>query len=309
MTKSEVVRPRASKWSRRIAVAGGLVLLVLAARIARAVIGELRDVKPHRIAVPNAPPVLADGPMQDVLLRTRDGVDIRGWYAPTRNGAAIVLGHGYGANRTQLMPEAKLLAEQGYGVLVFDYRAHGESGGDMTSYGDHEREDVRSAVDFVARQPGVDAKRLGALGFSMGAPPIALVAAEDRPFRAVVLEGVTSSLIDACLDESGAFGWVLAEPIALTLKARGVRVEQVRIDQAVARFGKTALLAVQGALEDSRLAGRTRQVYAAADGPKSYLVVKNAGHGGYFDGDHEAYARALTSFFASALSAGTSPSH
>jgi pimeloyl-ACP methyl ester carboxylesterase len=304
----EVVRPRAGTRYRWFALVGGILLLLLAARVVRAVVGELRDLKPQRIAVPDVPPVLENGPMQTVTFRTRDGIEIRGWYAASRNGAAIVLGHGYGANRTQLLPEARLLVEQGYGVLAFDYRAHGQSGGDMTSYGDHEREDVRAAVSFVASQSGVDAQRLGALGFSMGAPPMALVAAEDRRLRAVVLEGVTSSLRDACLDESGALGWVLAEPVVLTLRARGVRVDEVRVDAAVARFGTTALLAVQGALEDSRLAARTRQVYAAAGGPKRYLVVQKAGHGGYFANDHEAYARALTSFFASALAADRPPS-
>jgi len=239
--------------------------------------------------------------MQNVEFRTHDGVAIRGWYVGSRNGAAILLGHGSGANRAQLLPEARLLHAQGYGILAFDFRAHGESGGDMTTFGDRERQDVLAALDFVTQRPGIDPQRLGALGLSMGAPPIALVAADDRRLRAVVLEGVTSSLTAACIDEAGWFGWILAAPVALTLEAKGIHVEQVDVALAASRLAPRPLLLVQGEREDRRLAARMREVYASAKEPKRYLVIPNAGHGGYMEADPEQYSRELVAFFAAAL--------
>jgi uncharacterized protein len=276
-------------------------MALLALRVALAVVGELRDMRPAPTSVPKDAPVLGQTAVQRVTFDTRDGVRIGGWYAPSRNGAAIILGHGYGANREQLVPEARLLAAEGYGILVYDYRGHGESGGDVRTFGDREREDVRAALDFVASRPGVEPQRLGALGFSMGAMPIALVAAEDRRVRGVVLGGVTSSLIDACVDEGGRFGWLLGGPVALTLKARGVKLGEVRVDDAVARLAGRPLLVVQGEHEDRRLAARSRQVYDAAKEPKKYLVVKGASHGGYIEAAPAAYASELISFFRAAL--------
>jgi hypothetical protein len=44
---------------------------------------------------------------EDVSLRTADGVVLRGWYIPSHNRAALVLLHGFGGNRSQLLPYAK----------------------------------------------------------------------------------------------------------------------------------------------------------------------------------------------------------
>ena len=54
---------------------------------------------------------------------------LAGWYAPSRNGAAVVLLHGAGSTRSNVLDEAVVLAEHGYGVLMLDARGHGESAG------------------------------------------------------------------------------------------------------------------------------------------------------------------------------------
>jgi dipeptidyl aminopeptidase/acylaminoacyl peptidase len=278
-----------------------LIGVLLGLRIGIAVLDELADMRPDRAAVPRNPPLLGQVALESVAFETRDGVRVSGWYAPSQNGAAVILGHGYGGNRQQLLPEAGVLSAQGYGVLLFDYRAHGESGGDVSTFGDLERNDVRAALDFASSRPGVDPGRLGLFGFSMGALPIAIVAAEDRRVRAVALGGVTSSMLDACVDEAGRYGWLLGGPVALTLKASGVRLGEVRADDAAARLAGRSLLVIQGEHEDFRLAARARQVYAAAKSPKQYLVVPNAGHRDYIEADPNNYPAALVSFFRAAL--------
>src|SRR3982751_103797 len=45
---------------------------------------------------------------------------LRGWYIPTKSGAAVVAVHGSGGDRRDLLPEARLLAAAGYGVLLYD---------------------------------------------------------------------------------------------------------------------------------------------------------------------------------------------
>src|SRR5918912_1678378 len=65
-------------------------------------------------------------PYQTVALITEDGVRLAAWYTPPRNGAVILLAHGYGDNRPEWMHA--LFAKKGFGVLSWDARAHGESG-------------------------------------------------------------------------------------------------------------------------------------------------------------------------------------
>jgi pimeloyl-ACP methyl ester carboxylesterase len=127
----------------------------------------------------------------DVDFRTADGAGLSGWFVPARNGAAIVLLHGAGENRSATLPQAMILARRGFGVLMVDARGHGSSGGrgmDAGWYGDT---DVTAAVDFLCTQQSVDPNRVGVLGLSMGGEEAIGAAAADRRIRAVVAEGAT----------------------------------------------------------------------------------------------------------------------
>ena len=105
---------------------------------------------------------------RDVTFPSSDGVDLAGWYVPTRNGAAVALLHGAGSTRSDVLGQAAVLARHGYGVLLFDARGHGESAGRGMDFGWYGTADVSGAVDFLTRQPDVSPDRVGLVGLSMG---------------------------------------------------------------------------------------------------------------------------------------------
>jgi pimeloyl-ACP methyl ester carboxylesterase len=72
-------------------------------------------------------------PKRPVTLTTANGLELRGWYMPSRNGAAVALMHGTGGNRLGVADHARLLARHGYGVLLCDFQGHGASDGRSTS--------------------------------------------------------------------------------------------------------------------------------------------------------------------------------
>jgi fermentation-respiration switch protein FrsA (DUF1100 family) len=257
--------------------------------------------RPTRIAVGHPSADLAPT-TENVALRSADGVLLQGWYVPSTNRAAVLLGHGWGANRTQLLPEARALVNAGYGVLLLDQRAHGESGGEITTFGDRERMDVRAAVDWLVTRPDVDPSRIGALGFSSGGPGIALQAAGDTRIRTVVLEAVTTSLVDAARDESGPYSWLVTGPALLVLWACGVDVASVRTDAAVVRLAPRPLLIVHGDQDRIVPLSRAEQLYRAAHEPKRLLIVKGAGHGDFGSVDPR-YEEALVRHFDDAMAA------
>jgi uncharacterized protein len=117
--------------------------------------------RPARIIPTGAWLVENNIPFQEIELTTKDGIKLAAWYTPPHtegNGTVILVAHGYNASR----PEGiyGMFAQHGYGVLAWDFRAHGQSGGDTCSLGYYEQLDVEAALDYALKQP--DVKHIGA---------------------------------------------------------------------------------------------------------------------------------------------------
>jgi hypothetical protein len=59
--------------------------------------------------------------LQEVAFDSEPGVTIRGWFSEARNGASVILTHGSNAHRAQLLPEAQILVDAGFGILALDW--------------------------------------------------------------------------------------------------------------------------------------------------------------------------------------------
>ncbi len=126
-------------------------------------------------------------PHERVAFSATDGVHLAGWYVPSRNGAAIVLVHGGGGDRQGTIHHARVLASAGYGVLLYDARGRGESGGHENAFGWQWDRDVHGAVSYLATR-GIH--RIGLLGLSTGAEAVVTEAASDPRVEAVVADGL-----------------------------------------------------------------------------------------------------------------------
>jgi uncharacterized protein len=133
---------------------------------------------------------------------TSDGWVLRGWYIPSRNGAVVILLHGYGANRLAMLAHAQMLARNDYGVLLYDQRASGESEGEVRSWGWADIEDVNAALAYVQQQPDVHPNRIGILGCSIGGQIAIQAAARQTELSAVIADAPTySSAADLILPD------------------------------------------------------------------------------------------------------------
>lgn len=121
--------------------------------------------------------------VEDVRIPVADGEALAGWYAPPAedSGAVVLVLHGSRSDRTKSLSHAQLLHEAGYGVLVYDQRASGESTGARQSYGLYDQHDITPIIDWLAARPEVDMTRgVGGVGLSLGAH-ILVMAAPDEP--------------------------------------------------------------------------------------------------------------------------------
>jgi hypothetical protein len=131
------------------------------------------------------PPADLGAPYEDVEFTTSDGLRLDGWYIRSRNGAAVIAFPG----RAAAQKRAKMLADQGYGVLLFDRRGEGESDGDPNILGWHGERDIHAAVRFLQSQPDVDPEKIGGIGLSVGGEMMMGAAAETPALKAIVTEG------------------------------------------------------------------------------------------------------------------------
>lgn len=123
---------------------------------------------------------------------------------PSRNGAAIVLVHGGGGSRDGLKLHATMLVRHGYGVLLYDERGRGASGGRSNPFGWDWPQDVETSVTFLERH---GAHRVGVLGLSTGAEVALTAAAEDPRIAAVVADGAEARVLDDFEHQHGADKW------------------------------------------------------------------------------------------------------
>ena len=239
---------------------------------------------------------------EDVVLATADGLRLRGWYLPSRTGAAVLLVHGLGQTRADLLPEARALAGAGHGVLLLDLRAHGESEGATSTWGDRERQDVRAGLAFLRARPDVDPARVGALGFSIGSAAVALVAAEDGGVAATALLSPFNTLWLAAAYDFRRFGPLTQGASLVPFWWRDVAVDDVRPIDALDALRGRPLFVVAGGLESGQPLLDAFFARAQADGAQVWRIP-HAGHG-HFAQVEPAYLPRLRAFFDAALAPG-----
>ena len=131
-------------------------------------------------------PVTIDGP---------DNIRLGAWFCPgKRKEPLILLFHGYAADKSSLIQEAKVFHDLGYPALLVDFRGSGESSESFTTIGYLEAEDIRSTVSFVRSK--LPEAGLIFYGSSMGAAAIlCAVHRFDLKPDAIILEAVFDRLI------------------------------------------------------------------------------------------------------------------
>lgn len=144
---------------------------------------------------------------EPITLTTTDGVGLATWYLRGTNRAGVVVMHGAGSTRSDVLDQSAVLVGSGYSVLLVDARGHGDSHGTTMDFGWYGDLDIAAGTEFLASRHEVDPGRIGVVGFSMGGEEAIGAAATDPRIRAVVAEGATAR---RAADEewlSDAYGW------------------------------------------------------------------------------------------------------
>ncbi len=242
----------------------------------------------------------------DFTVAAADGVQLRGWKVrpPAPNGDWVLLYHGVSDNRTGDIGHAEILLRHGYSLVMMDSRAHGESGGDMATYGWKERHDTVAVTNALYSSERV--RHLYALGVSMGAA-IALQSAAIEPrIEAVAAEAPFANLREVSYDYAGlhAGSWLgksLFRPASMAAmhsveREGGFKPEDVSPEKAVAERPFPVLL-ICGTRDSTIPCRHSRRIYKAATGPKEFWVVPGAGHAAALGAAPAEYETRVVTFF------------
>jgi hypothetical protein len=294
--RGEGAATRRRRWAYRLVavVAGFLVAYALVYPVGVAIVVTHK----YREPIGN-PPSAAYRP---VTFESSDGLELAGWYRPSRNRAAVVIVHGGGGDRTGAVRHAELLGRHGYGVLVYDSRGRGESEGSPVAMGWGWEKDVAGALAFLQQRPDVDQERIGGLGLSTGADVLFEVAAEDRDLKAVVADGATAeSFADyrelSGLDVAAPYWWTMYTAArVLSGSSAGEPLKDL-----VARISPTPLLLIATG-RDLPAERDLNRIYADAAGePVELWDLPDVNHTAAIRERPREYERRVVGFFDDAL--------
>ena len=238
---------------------------------------------------------------EEVSFTTSDGLQLRGWYVPSRNGAAVIAFPG----RKGPQRPARVLARHGYGVLLFDRRGEGESEGDPNTFGWEGSRDVHAAVEFLRRRADVDPDRIGGIGLSVGGEMMLQAAAESAGLAAVVSEGAGFRSLRETLAirgtkkklEASLVHAVVTPAIALFSNT----MPPPSLEDLVGRISPRPVFLVYATPGQGGEAELTELFYDAAREPKTIWRVPGAGHTGGIEARPAEYERRVVGFFDRAL--------
>ena len=242
-----------------------------------------------------------------VRFPSTDGIELEGWTINGHPGRPwLILCHGVGSNRSDLLDIGARLYLRGFNILWFDFRAHGGSPGRTTSFGLREQRDLEGALAFLGRQADVPDRPCGVYGISMGGAVALMVAARDERLGAVAVDSPYTSLDDSlalhlrllCGLPRQPFLWALRATYRLRFGAWPAVVSPLA---AAPKLSPRALLVIQGA-DDVRAPVRgAQEIYEASNDPKEMWLVRGAGHLEGFPQYPERYVGRLSQFFESHL--------
>jgi uncharacterized protein len=284
----------ARRYARRslVAVAGALVAFEVVVPIALAYVVTHAS----RPVVPRAD---LGAPHEEVSITTADGLELRGWYVPSKNGAAVIAFPG----RTEPQPHARMLVRHGYGVLLLDRRGEGQSEGDPNGLGWGMAADITAATAFLSERPDVEQGRVGGLGLSVGGEVLLEAAAKTDVLRAVVSEGAGIRSLREALEARGVSHWVTAPYWAVTTGATAIfagRLPPPSLEDLVPRIAPRPVLLVYAAHGQGG-EDLNPGYFAAAGEPKELWRIPEGGHTGGIDARSGEYERRVIGFFDRAL--------
>ncbi len=299
------------KWRR----AAALVLLVLAGVYLASSWYLVSQATKSERTLPEITPAEVGLVYETVAFSPRGwDFELQGWYIdPHPEGQTVVLLHGLDSNKASTgvgaLEIARDLVDEGFNPLLFDFRAQGESEGDLMSAGYFEQDDLLGALDFLEREKGVSSECVGVLGFSFGAAVALLTAADGSDVSGVVADSGFADISDLLVRETASrtgFPEFVTELLVPGMRlmgrlAYGIDINAIAPEGAVAKL-PFPILVMHGEDDDRVPPDHATRLAAASTHPDTELwLVPSVEHARLYRADPTEYIRRVTDYFEAQL--------
>jgi dipeptidyl aminopeptidase/acylaminoacyl peptidase len=240
---------------------------------------------------------------QNVTFKSSDGLNLSGVFIQGKNGATVILLHGYGRCKEQLLPQARFLNKAGFNILMFDFRASGESEGKYITFGQKEQADLEGAVNYLKARGNIDMSRIGLLGFSMGGA-VALMKSGDLPaIKAIVINSTFARFKTVIWQNFREYfkglpffpiGWI----VLWIIKYRtGIYFPMINPIKYLHTLKARPLMIIHGAHDKRIPVEDALAMYQQAPWLKEFWLVKEAAHEDVYIISGEVYESKVINFF------------
>jgi len=296
------MRRSTPKWRRGIVRLFGLLAAILVVvYFAISGYGAYRVTHPVRHPIHTTPEPYGMAYENVSFTSVPDGITLNGWFMDSPGTRTLLVLHGAGSTMDNFinMEVGRVLYQHGFDLLMFDFRAHGNSGGEISSIGDFETRDIAGALAYLK---GRGITEVGAIGWSMGAAALINAAPEHPEIKAMVADSSFASLTDIVSLQRGAIGVPALFDPGIELMARlmyGVDLTANQPRQAIARLTDRPVLLVHTS-GDPLIPVAQSQELAEADKANSNLqlwIVTGMGHVSAFSMNEQVYMDRVIQFF------------
>jgi fermentation-respiration switch protein FrsA (DUF1100 family) len=221
---------------------------------------------------------------------TSDQYHIAGWWIPAeaRSDRTVLVCHGMTGDKSRQLFLARPFISRGYNVLIFDFRAHGDSDGQLSSFGDLERRDVLAAVKWLLEAHPRQAAKIYGVGVDSGGAALIAAAAdpsaEGQAINAVAVYGAYDSLP---AEFQSIIHTRFAQPLRWLLAHLGLPLANVQLGADVAHFEPwryaqqiwpRPIMVIHGVRDQWVDFDRGSNLYEQTSHPKRRLWVSDEGH-------------------------------
>lgn len=236
----------------------------------------------------------------DASFETTDSILIKGLFFPKENSdKCIILLHGFKANRMETLPRVQLYLDNGFNVLIYDARGHGESEAAMNSLGYYEQADLAAAVKFVENK---NIRNIYCDGISQGGATIIYALANNKikNIKAVILESVYDDLHKAIDNRFKKYTLLPADVVGYFMISfaedrLGISVNQMKPCEDIKKINVPVLI-ISGS-EDSRTKREdTAHLFESANLPKELIFFEGADHEDLFKFNKALYQKTVSDF-------------